>query len=309
MIVTITANSGIDQTIFVPSFEFNRTIRATESHLGFGGKGTVVSWILAKWGVPNLAMGFAAGGIGLQMDRMLAERGVQTDFTWVRGETRWNTVLVSQDGSGQSTITTSTLLVDQHHMVSFYEKFEKVLPKTTCLVISGSTPEGVPLDFYPHVIQRAKKAGVPVLLDSSGPYLQVGVEAGPGLIKPNLPELEALVGRPARDREDVLKMASQLQQNYGVNVIATLGEQGAWALMGKTRYWIPSIAVKVVSSAGAGDAVVAGMAVACSRKESLESGLRLGFALATAMLLTAATGDFNPDDARKFLPQVELCRL
>src|SRR5687767_1198759 len=108
MIVTLTPNTGIDHTLQVSSFQLNSTIRAIDSAWGMGGKATDVSWILGKLGVPTRALGFAAGSNGLRMEKMLHERGVETDFVWVGGETRLNTILVVS-GEGQSTITTSSL--------------------------------------------------------------------------------------------------------------------------------------------------------------------------------------------------------
>jgi 1-phosphofructokinase len=309
MIVTVTPNTGIDQTLIIPSFELNRTIRTLESHIGMGSKGADVSWILGNWGISSLATGFAAGAIGRQMEEMLIERGVQTDFVWVNGSTRWNTIILCADGSGQSTLTTSTLSVSDNHLSDFDQKLAAYLPRTTCLVLSGTTPKGVPLDFYPNWIRRAREMGIPVLFDSSEPFLRVGLEAGPYLVKPNQHELEELCGEKAMTRQDIYRLARQLQEKYHVNLIATTGKEGAFALLDNKHYWIPALEIKPVSTAGAGDAVVAGMAAAISRGESIEDGLRLAFALASAMLLTAATGDFRREDALRFLEQVQLIRL
>jgi len=106
--------------------------------------------------------------------------------------------------------------------------------------------------------------------------------------------------------EDAYRAASVLQRTFGVDLIATMGEQGALALIGQRHYYIPPLRVEVVSTAGAGDAILAGMAVALSRREPPEAGLQLGFALAGAVLRTLATADYQPEDARQFLEQVQL---
>src|SRR5215212_9934270 len=116
MIITLTPNTGIDHTLQVSSFQLSDTIRATNSAWGMGGKAIDVSWILGKLGIPTRALGFAAGTNGLRMESMLRERGVETDFTWVDGETRLNTVLVVS-GQGQSTITSSSLKVSPEHLI------------------------------------------------------------------------------------------------------------------------------------------------------------------------------------------------
>src|SRR5712692_6577638 len=109
MIVTVTPNTAIDHTLFVPSLPMNRTTRATQSVKSMAGKPTDASWILSELGLSSLALGFAAGATGQMVAEMLEARGCKVDFTWVNGETRINTVIICEDGSGQATITTSTL--------------------------------------------------------------------------------------------------------------------------------------------------------------------------------------------------------
>src|SRR5687768_686277 len=171
MIITLTPNTGIDHTLQLSSFQLNSTIRAIDSAWGMGGKATDVSWILSQLGVPNRALGFAAGPNGRRMESMLRERGAETDFVWVEGETRLNTVLVVSD-EGQSTIATSSLRVSQEHLTQLAACYQNALKGSSCVVIGGSLPSGVPLEFYEEAIIQAHDSGVPVIFDSSGPALR-----------------------------------------------------------------------------------------------------------------------------------------
>jgi 1-phosphofructokinase len=314
MILSVTPNTAIDYTLHVPEFTLGRTIRATETAWGMGGKAADAAWILGHWGIPNLALGFAAGRNGQRMEAMLQERGCQTDFVWVDGETRLNTVLCS--GGKHSTFTSSTLEVTSEHVAAFFRKYVLALEHADCLIVGGTLPKGVPHTFFPDVIRLARQRGTPVIFDSSGPYLRNGLEAGPTVVKPNLNELAYLTceGFVADEssyrfidrRQEVYSRACQVQAQYNVSVVVTLGDEGALALFGGAHFWIPSLKVEVVSAAGAGDAVLAGMALAYTQHKPIEDGLRLGFGLATAVLLTLATADFNLDDARGFVPLIEL---
>jgi 1-phosphofructokinase family hexose kinase len=240
------------------------------------------------------------------MVKMLKERGSTTDFVWVNGETRRNTILISQDGSGQSTFTVSTLDVAPRHLKKFNKLFLDALDKATCLVLGGSLPRGAPVDFFKGLIEVAHSCAVPVLFDASGPGLLSGLQARPDLIKPNRVELEEISGTTILSDEGAYQAARQIQQAYGAIVIATLGSQGAFAVLPDRAYWIPGMNQAVVSSAGAGDGVLAGLAVALSQNKPLEEGLRLGFALANAVLLTLPTADFNPADLERIYPLIEL---
>ena len=308
MIITLTPNTGIDHTLQVSSFQLNSTLRASGSAWGMGGKATDVSWILGRLGIPTRALGFAAGPNGQRMESMLRERGTETDFVWVEGETRLNTILIVS-GEGQSTVTTSTLKVSSEHVSQLQEGYQRALDGATCVVIGGSLPLGVPAEFYPQAIARARERGVPVIFDSSGASLAAGVKARPDLIKPNLAELHDLLGVTPNSNQEVLQAAVRLQEEYGSNVIVTLGPEGAIAVFKGGSYFIQPLSVPVVSSAGAGDGVLAGMALAYSRRESPENGLRYGFALATAVLKTLATADYLVDDYQQLLSQVQLIKL
>jgi fructose-1-phosphate kinase PfkB-like protein len=175
--------------------------------------------------------------------------------------------------------------------------------------MGGSLPHGVPAEFYADAISQAHAYGVPVLFDSSGPSLLAGVKSHPDLIKPNLVELGELLGDQPASKEEVQNAACRLRDEYGVNVIVTLGAEGAIAATDEATYFVHPIALPVVSSAGAGDGVLAGMAVAYDRKESFEYGLRHGFALAGAILQTLPTADLRVEDYQELLPQIRIRRL
>jgi 1-phosphofructokinase family hexose kinase len=303
MIITLTPNTGIDHTVQVPSFQLNQTIRATDSALGMAGKAADVSWILGKLGVPTRALGFAAGATGQRMENMLRERGAETDFTWVNGESRLNTVVVVP-GEGHSTITSSSLEVSPEHLIELMNRYEKALVDAAVVVMGGSLPKGVPVDFYARAIERAHEHNVPVIFDSSGSSLTAGIKSRPSLIKPNLTELADVLGFIPKSQPDVRQAAGKLQTEFGVNVIATLGNEGAVAVFEEDAYFIQPISVPVVSAAGAGDGVLAGMALSYANGETHEYGLRHGFALAGAILQTLATADYRVEDYEQLLQKI-----
>ncbi len=308
MIVTLTPNTGIDYTLQVSSFQLNSTIRATATAWGMGGKAIDASWILGKLGIPTRALGFAAGPNGIRMESMLRERGVETEFIWVEGETRLNTILMV-DGEGQSTITSPSLRVSTEHLSQFNAVYEKALEGASCVMMGGSLPGGVPIGFYADAIHKAHERGVPVIFDSSGPPLIAGIKSCPNVIKPNQAELYDLLGYSPVSQKDVQRAAEKLRAEFDTNVIVTLGKEGAIAAFEQESYFIHPISVPVVSAAGAGDGVLAGMALAYLRKEPLEYGLQHGFALAGAVLQTLATADFQVEDYQELLSQIRITPL
>jgi 1-phosphofructokinase len=305
MIITLTPNTGIDFTLKVSSFQLNHTIRASDSAWGMGGKATDVSWTLGKLGVPTRALGFAAGPNGFRMENMLRERGVETDFVWVEGESRLNLIVVVE-GEGQSTITSSSLKVSPQQISEFSVRYQQALEGAACVVMGGSLPGGLPVDFYAEAITRAHQKNVPVIFDSSGPSLLAGIKSRPDVIKPNLAELSELLGDVPDSQHAVRRAGEILRDEYGSHVIITMGSEGAIAVLDSGSYFIHPLSIPVVSVAGAGDGVLAGMALAYLRKEPLEYGLQHGFALAGAILKTLSTADLEVAAYEDLLTQIRI---
>jgi len=306
MIVTVTLNPAVDRTYFVSDFAWDRTIRASQSVVGMGGKATDASWVLGELGYASRALGFAAGAAGRLMEKMLRQRGCMTDFVRVEGETRTNIVIVSGGGNSQSTLAEPGLQIDSRHMEKFRRKFSSALKKASCFLIGGSLPPGLDASIYTELVKRARQAGLPVVFDASGPGLRAGMEGRPTIAKPNIDEIAELYGRPVTGMEEAYRAGRELQDRYGAALVITLGSEGALAVLPGRAYRIPVLAIPVVSTAGAGDAVLAGLAAALSQGKPIEEGLRLGFAAAAAVCLTPATADCRKADVERLLPQIEL---
>ena len=271
-----------------------------------GGKGTDASWILGELGYASLALGFAAGDTGRRMERMLQARGCGTDFTWVEGETRINTVIISEAGEGQSTLVCEGPPINKDDMRSFEKKYRAALKKADCILIGGSLPPGIKPTYYTGLVKQARATGRPVIFDANGPGLKPGMEGRPTIAKPNVDEIAQLSGHPVKSIKEAYRTGRELQDKYGTSMIITLGGSGALAVLPGRAYRIPVLKIPVVSTAGAGDAVLAGISAALSKGKPIEDGLRLGFAAAAAVCLTPATADCRREDVERLQSEVRL---
>jgi 1-phosphofructokinase len=148
-------------------------------------------------------------------------------------------------------------------------------------------------DFYARLIVRLRERGAKVALDTSEVSLELGLPAGPHLVKPNRDELAAVTGRSLRTLRDVVE-AAQLVHDKGAEVVlVSLGADGAvlvdeaGAIHGEAPVAVPRSAV------GAGDALLAGFLSSGGQGvSSLHRALSWG-AAATAM---PGSGMPAPDD-------------
>lgn len=117
------------------------------------------------------------------------------------------------------------------------------------------------------IIKIAKMNNILTLVDPKGSNYKKYKNID--LIKPNLKEAEILIGEPIRTKEDI-KIACQnikklLECKY---VVITLAEEGI-ALMSENFETIPTESCQVFDVSGAGDTVLASLAICLKQKYSL----------------------------------------
>lgn len=306
MIVTVTANTTLDLTLFIPTFELGKTIRATDALFSMGGKPTDASLILGTNGIPSLALGFAAGTTGQKVEGILQARGVTTDFVQVNGETRTCVNIVVADMQQQMTITTNMMEVAPEHLALLREKYQTALAKATVVVLGGTLPRGIQPDFYPEFIRLARERNIPVIFDAAEPNLSAGLQAQPTIIKPNRDELSGFVGRPVETLAETYAAGKEILAKYGTIPVISLGEDGGMVVLPDKAYVIPPLPIEVTSATGAGDGILAGLAAGFYRGQPIEDGIRQGFANAAAICLMPGTAECRPEDVERLLPQVQL---
>ncbi|MCU7728594.1 PfkB family carbohydrate kinase [Actinoplanes sp. KI2] len=191
MIVTVTLNPALDLTYAVDALVPHGTHRVATVAERPGGKGLNVARVLHALGEPVLATGLLGGTTGGRVAHLLAAEGVRSSFTPIAGETRRTVAVVDRaDATGfwepGPTVTPA-------EWSAFVAEFRELLGPATVVTLSGSLPQGVPIDAYASLIALATAAGVPTVLDTSGPALRAGLLAGPSVAKPNADELAALL--------------------------------------------------------------------------------------------------------------------
>lgn len=309
MFVTVTINTTMDQAMIISSFTPNSVIRPHTTVYSMGGKPTDAAFILGKYGIKSLALGCAGGVIGDRIEAMLRERGVEVDFVRVGGESRMAAAIIAEDDGTETTITPDTLEIEPYHIQEVQAKFERALPGMSCVVMGGSLPKSVPPSFYKEMAIIAKRHGIPVIMDAKPDNLRQALPEGVAYIKPNRVEMSGLVGFEINTPGDAHRAGKQVLDEYGAASVISLGSDGAVAVLPDRAYHVRGIEIDVLSAVGAGDAVLAGIAYAFDQNKSIEDGLRLGVATATAVCLHPGTAMFHMEDAERFMPQVELNAL
>jgi 6-phosphofructokinase 2 len=306
-ILTVTMNPAVDISTSTDHVLPTHKIRCGISQRHPGGGGINVARVIHRLKGDCLAL-YPAGGIyGRLLQQLLDEEGINGRCIRVAGETR-ESFSVKETSTGQEfrfVLPGPDLSAMECQSVLDFIADLKTLPRY--VVISGSLPLGVPVDFYARLARLAKANGSRVVLDTSGPALASALQEGVFLAKPSLRELRDLVGEPLETEFEWKHAAEQLVlQGRAQVIVLSLGEGGAWLVSKEGAFFAPALPVTVISAIGAGDSFVGAMVWALSRGLDLRESFRYGVAAGSAALLSGGTGLCHSEDVDRLLGDVKL---
>ncbi|MBI4597855.1 MAG: 1-phosphofructokinase [Candidatus Omnitrophica bacterium] len=309
MIGTVTINPSIDQHILIDRLTKDDAIRAREIRRDPGGKGINVSRVVKELGGETVAFGVSGGCAGYMLKNLMAEHSIPCEAIEVPEETRINVILTDRSDWTQTRISAPGPRITLAELEQFTAKIVSCEPFPAWWVLGGSLPPGVPDDFYARVISSLQQRGAKCLLDADDEALKLGLQANPYLIKPNEHEFARLIGRPLPTEQSLIDAAQEVIAG-GVQVVAiTLGRKGALIVSQGKALHVASPDVEVRSKVGAGDSFLAGVVLALSHGQSLESAVRLGTAAGTAAVMHEGTQLCRREDVERLVDQITITPL
>lgn len=177
------------------------------------------------------------------------------------------------------------------------------------VVVSGSLPQGIRAEYYAELVVALRHTGAKVFLDADGDPLRIGITARPSLIKPNDDELSHLVGRELASDAEVAEAARQLVSGGVEEVAVSKGGRGAFFATKDKVILAKAPKVKVGSTVGAGDSVVAALALAEIRGMGLEDAARLAVATGSANVMYSGTQAAEKSAVEALMPGVQIEEL
>ncbi|HEL0775211.1 TPA: tagatose-6-phosphate kinase [Streptococcus equi subsp. zooepidemicus] len=294
MILTVTLNPSIDISYPLNRLTLDTVNRVDRTTKTAGGKGLNVTRVLAEAGQSVVATGFIGGKLGDFVIHQLQEQGISNQFFKIKGETR-NCIAVLHEGM-QTEILEAGPYIDMDEAEGFLNHMSIIAKQFDVLTFSGSLPKGLAAHYYQDLITMARSYGSKVVLDCSGAPLKA-VLAGkdkPTVIKPNLEELEDLIGQPVTlDEERLISLLSQPLFEGIEWIIVSLGAQGAFAKHHNRFYRVTIPKIEVVNPVGSGDATVAGIAWALAEGDDDETLLKKANVLGMLNAQETRTGHVN----------------
>lgn len=305
MICTVTLNPALDKTVEIESLTVDSVNRITTMRTDPGGKGINVSKVISKLGGKSIATGILGGDTGKAIESALAAMGLETSFRFVDGETRTNLKIIDPVLHTNTDINEPGVTVSEEILKGLLREIAEKLSEGDIVVLSGSLPKGAPKDTYRTWVKAFKEIGAKVILDADGDLLAAGIEASPYLIKPNNHELSKLLGQTLETPAELEKAARDLMEKYGIEkIVVSMGGAGALYVTEKETIYAEGLKVPVGSTVGAGDSVVAALAVAEESGMGLEETVCLSTATGAANVMCSGTQAAEYDVIRELIPKV-----
>jgi tagatose 6-phosphate kinase len=309
MILTVTLNPAVDKSYYVDKMTLGEVVRVKECKSTAGGKGINVAKVANLLGEKVIATGFTGGHTGDFINSFLTNAGIKTSFITIESDTRTCINIDDNTNGKQTELLEPGAFISQEKQDEFISHFKELLKECDIIAISGSVPAGIDENYYPKLIELAKKAGRKVILDTSGKLLKAGINACPHIIKPNRDEMIDYIGRDIKTKEEIIEAATEIRAKGLETVIVSLGKDGAIFVTADGVYQGITPDIKIVNTVACGDSLVAGFATGISRNLPIKEAIKLAMAVSTANALRKETGFFIKEDLDKLLTMVEAVKL
>jgi rfaE bifunctional protein kinase chain/domain len=167
-------------------------------------------------------------------------------------------------------------------------RIEQLSSSADAIVISDYLKGAVSRGVAAGAITAARRRGIPLLVDPKVPHIDY--YAGATMITPNHHEAEAVTHMRIRTSEEAIAAARRFRERAQCEgVLLTRGEHGMTLLAASDEATLPAEAREVADVTGAGDTVIATMALALAAGASLLEAARLANRAASVVV-----GKFGP---------------
>lgn len=258
--ITIVGSFAVGLTIRTTKMPlFGETLLGSDFDMGPGGKGSNQAIGVARLG----STAYFAGIIGndklgdIAVDLYSKEK-IDTEYMYRTDQmaTGVGVIILNQEGDNGIILDMgANKLMDEEFVLGV----EKQISQSDLVMSVLELPPAAAIQ----AMKIGKKHNVPTILNPApATKLDDDVWQYIDYLTPNETELRILMGLEPDDETPTSTLAKQLQERGVGNLIITQGSKGALVLSKDLEEQIPSIAVDVVDTTGAGDAFNAGLASA-----------------------------------------------
>lgn len=304
-IFTLTLNPAVDKSTTIDRVMPEHKLRCANPVYEPGGGGVNVSRAIMRLRGESTAF-YTAGGLpGRLLESLLEKEQIRHRAVPIREWTRESLAVFEESTGLQYRFSMAGPTLQEDEWRFCLDMVAKADPKPDYIVGSGVLPPGVPDDFYARLARKGRDLGARVIIDTSGEPLRLALDGGVFMIKPNLRELNALMGRELRDEaEQETSVMDIVAQGKSEAVVVSLGAAGVLLSTadGYTRLRAPTVPIR--SKVGAGDSMVAAITLQLALGNTVGVAVRYGVAAGAAAVMTPGTQLCNFEDTERLFAKI-----
>jgi len=178
------------------------------------------------------------------------------------------------------------------------------------LVFAGSLPPSLGLGAVRGILRLASSGPARLAVDQSGTWLREAVRHHPWIIKPNLSEFHALLGRRTRTFGELIGACDEIRASGVGRILLSLGHRGALLVSPAGRWFAPALSAPrgELSPIGCGDALFGAFLRTLAAGGEEPEALAWGVAAGTANLAHRGACLMTAAEIRPLVPKVRVRR-
>jgi 6-phosphofructokinase 2 len=307
-IVTISLSPCIDKSTTVDKFIPEKKLKCTYPLLEAGGGGINVSKVLKNFKTPSQCLYISGGYTGKIFDHLVYHEGLDALVVPSESNTRENFIVFEHHTHLQFRFGMPVNKVSTAEWKAIIVHLKKLKP--SCVVLSGSIHPEISQSFFNELYAFIKKTNCRLVVDTSGKALKKIVQTGAFLIKPNQNEFSSLFGKETLSINSIIEKGKQLVNKGKIeNIVVSLGKEGAVLINEHEVLHFTPPALKVKSTVGAGDSMVAAIVYSISIGKSISEAVKFGIAAGSATTVNSGMRLCSLSGAKKLLTKVKVKTL
>ncbi|MDF1607368.1 1-phosphofructokinase family hexose kinase [Hoeflea sp. YIM 152468] len=307
-ILTITLNPAYDVSSSVDTVVAGPKLRCDEPRFDPGGGGVNVSRAILRLGGQSEAFVALGGHIGTAFKTMLDAEGITVAHFAIAGNTRQSFAIVETSSKRQYRFQLPGPAWSPEQTGWMLDQLNPLLTKGRIVVLSGSVPTGVPADIAATINRMAVDNGARIILDTSGEALTRAAanrDLPYAMLRMDGAEASEVSGLEFASPTALADYGQQLINDGAANrLVMSMGARGTVAVSADDRFFCQPPKLEPLSAVGAGDSMVAAIALELAGGGSLRDAVRHGVAAAGSAVLTPATELCSKASADEILQQV-----
>ncbi|EPX82835.1 1-phosphofructokinase family hexose kinase [Salipiger mucosus] len=197
-ILTVTLNPALDLSTGAERVVPGLKLRCEAAEADPGGGGINVARVVAALGGSARAFVALGGPTGMRLQDALAEHRIPLVRMKAPGATRESLAVTDRGTGEQYRFVMPGPDWGEAHVAQALSAIAGAVPEGGIVVLSGSQPPGVPVEFPTRLCEALAGKGAKVIVDTSGPalaYLAAGTDPAPFVLRMDSAEAEDLAGR------------------------------------------------------------------------------------------------------------------